>query len=344
MSKLTIIVNSLTLCHKSSEGIAQATLPDVCKTPRSGGPVPIPYPNVARSLHLSKGSKTIQVDGGNMAAIKGSEFSVSTGDEAGTVGGIKSSVNTKEATWLSYSPDVKFEGKNVCRLTDKMLMNHGNTVCLAGEAQEQKSAKDAEKRCEIVCPKKGPHETSEEGKKFIKKREKFESKPYNDLKTKGNCTIGYGYKIHKGICTAEDYKSYADGWTEKKAAEEFGKKLKEFENYVNRYVKVNLNQNQFDALVSLVYNAGPGNFKNSDLLTQINNSEFDKASETFKKTVVQVKVKENVDGKEVEKSIESDGVANRRKEEASLFSDKNCPAQACECCKSKGADEKKQSK
>jgi len=41
----------------------------------------------------------------------------------------------KEATWLTYSFDVKLEGKNACRLTDKMLMNHGNTVCLAGILQ-----------------------------------------------------------------------------------------------------------------------------------------------------------------------------------------------------------------
>lgn len=41
----------------------------------------------------------------------------------------------KEATWLTYSFDVQLEGKNACRLTDKMLMNHGNTVCLAGEIQ-----------------------------------------------------------------------------------------------------------------------------------------------------------------------------------------------------------------
>jgi N-acetylmuramoyl-L-alanine amidase len=39
------------------------------------------------------------------------------------------------ATWLTYSFDVKFEGKGVCRLSDKMLMNHMNTACLSGVIQ-----------------------------------------------------------------------------------------------------------------------------------------------------------------------------------------------------------------
>jgi lysozyme len=39
----------------------------------------------------------------------------------------------------------------------------------------------------------------------------------------------------------------------------------EFEYYVNNY-SLNINQNQFDALVSFVYNVGPGNFQKSTLL------------------------------------------------------------------------------
>jgi len=132
---VTIHVNgkSNSLVHKGSMGIAKSTLPDVCKTPTPGGPVPIPYPViVSMSSDLKKGSKKVKFDGGNSAAIKGSEFSRCTGDEPGTVGGIKSSTNMKEATWILYSFDVKIEGKNACRLSDKMMMNHGNTACLSG--------------------------------------------------------------------------------------------------------------------------------------------------------------------------------------------------------------------
>jgi hypothetical protein len=142
---VTINVNGLSLVHKGSGGVAMATVPDVCKTPSPGGPVPVPYPNIARSASLAKGSTTVKVDGGNSAANKGSEFSASSGDEAGTLGGVKSGVNMKEATWLTYSMDVKIEGKNAARLTDKMLMNHGNTVCLAGEGQMIVKLRDLQK-------------------------------------------------------------------------------------------------------------------------------------------------------------------------------------------------------
>ncbi len=128
---VTINVNGLSLAHKGSTGVAIATLPDVCKTPTPAGPIPIPYPNIAKVSSLAKGTKTIKTDG-KMAANKGSKLSRSSGDEPGTVGGIMSSTFTKEATWMLYSFDSFLEGKNACRLTDKLFMNHRNTVCLAG--------------------------------------------------------------------------------------------------------------------------------------------------------------------------------------------------------------------
>jgi uncharacterized protein DUF4150 len=135
---VTIKVNgtNLSLCHKGSGGFVRCTLPDVCKTPSPGGPVPIPYPVIVSfSKNLKNGTKTVKADGGNMIAIKGSEFSTCQGDEPGTVGGVKSSTNMKETKWILYSFDVKMDGKNACRLSDKMTMNHGNTVSLAGLAQ-----------------------------------------------------------------------------------------------------------------------------------------------------------------------------------------------------------------
>lgn len=132
---VTIKVNgtSNSLAHKGDGGFSQSTLPDVCKTPSPAGPVPVPYPVIiSTSGDLVKGSKTVKADGGNMIAIKGSELSRCSGDEAGTAGGVKSSTNMKEASWLLYSFDVKIEGKNACRLSDKLLMNSGNTACLGG--------------------------------------------------------------------------------------------------------------------------------------------------------------------------------------------------------------------
>lgn len=127
---VTVAINKQSLSHKGANGIAAATVPDVCKTPSPGGPVPVPYPNIARSDSLANGTKTVKADGKNMCANKGSEYSSSNGDEAGTAGGVKSSTNMKEAKWITYSFDVKLEGKNACRLSDSMTNNHGNTVSM----------------------------------------------------------------------------------------------------------------------------------------------------------------------------------------------------------------------
>ena len=44
---------------------------------------------------------------------------------------MKSSTFMKESTWILYSFDVKMDGKNACRLTDKKFQNHENTADLA---------------------------------------------------------------------------------------------------------------------------------------------------------------------------------------------------------------------
>jgi hypothetical protein len=148
---VTVKVNGTdnTVVHKGSTGMAKCTVPDVCKTPSPGGPVPIPYPVIiSMSSDLADGTTTVTADGGNMCAIKGSNFSRCSGDEAGTAGGVKSGTNMKEATWILYSFDVKMDGQNACRKSDKMMMNHENTVCLAGEDQTTKRVKALK---ELVC-------------------------------------------------------------------------------------------------------------------------------------------------------------------------------------------------
>jgi hypothetical protein len=117
----TVNVNKRTVVHKSSSGIA-TNFPDVCKTPSPAGPVPIPYPNIAMSSDTDKGSKEVKMDG-NPIMLKGSVFSKSSGDEAGSVGGVVSNTFKGKAEFVSYSFDVKVEGKNVPRLGDMMLQN-----------------------------------------------------------------------------------------------------------------------------------------------------------------------------------------------------------------------------
>ncbi len=148
---VTVNINGLSLCHKASGGVVRNTLPDVCKTPPANN-APLPYPNVAFSSDLAKGTTTVKADGGQMCAIRGSEFSKSIGDEPGSGGGVKSGTHLHRATWLSWSPDVMMQGKPACRLSDKMLLNNGNTVSLGGLNQPPLTPQQIEEwLCEAAC-------------------------------------------------------------------------------------------------------------------------------------------------------------------------------------------------
>lgn len=116
----------MSVVHADSNGITQA-FPDVCKTPSPAGPVPIPYPNVAMSSDTSNGASTVLSDG-NPTCVKDSNFSTSTGDEAGSAGGgVVSNKIKGKAEFVNFSFDVFFEGKNVERAMDLMLHNDKNT-------------------------------------------------------------------------------------------------------------------------------------------------------------------------------------------------------------------------
>ncbi|MCP3163679.1 DUF4150 domain-containing protein [Myxococcus qinghaiensis] len=122
----TVGVNKMSVVTKDSDGVSVA-MPDLCKTPSPGGPIPIPYPNVAQSCDTAKGSKQVSVEG-NPMCLKDSHFSTSTGDEAGTAGGGVASGKTKgKAEFINFSFDVKVEGQNVARAFDLMLHNDKNT-------------------------------------------------------------------------------------------------------------------------------------------------------------------------------------------------------------------------
>jgi hypothetical protein len=122
-----VLANGMAISHKGSNGMVMAMAPDVCKTPSPAGPVPIPYPNIAMSSSLSDGTTTVKAEN-KMAAVKGSKYAQSNGDNAGTAGGVVSSSFMKEAEFILYSFDVKLDGKNACRLADDMTCNKKNTL------------------------------------------------------------------------------------------------------------------------------------------------------------------------------------------------------------------------
>ena len=137
--------------------------------------------------------------------------------------------------------------------------------------------------------------TSNKGINLIKKYEGFRSKAY--LCPARIWTIGYGHT--SGVKSG-------DVITEAQGEEYLRADLKEAENVIN-YHNLELNQNQFDALVSFVFNLGPGNFNRSTLLKLIKGSRYDvRIKAEFRKWVY--------GGGEV-----LNGLVKRRKEEAELY-------------------------
>lgn len=115
--------------------------------------------------------------------------------------------------------------------------------------------------------------------------------------TIGFGTIKYpnGVRVKKGdTCTLEQAKEY------------MRHDLIEFEHTVNSSVKVPLNQNQFDALVSLAYNIGSSAFKSSTLVKKLNTGDYQGAADQFNVWI-------NAGGKRIQ------GLVNRRDREKLLF-------------------------
>lgn len=93
--------------------------------------------------------------------------------------------------------------------------------------------------------------TSQKGINLIVSFEGFSAKPYLD--SAGIPTIGYGNTYYPGgkKVTMKD-----PTITKEKGVELFAAVLPAYEKIVNSKVKTELNQNQFDALVSHAYNTG----------------------------------------------------------------------------------------
>lgn len=115
---------------------------------------------------------------------------------------------------------------------------------------------------------------------LIKKFEGFRADPY--LCPAGVPTIGYGStRDTDGTPITMAHKTI----TETEAANLMRATLVTYENAVDRYVKVLVNQNQFDALVDFAYNAGAKNLLTSTLLKKLNAGNYTAASQEFSKWV-----------------------------------------------------------
>lgn len=133
---------------------------------------------------------------------------------------------------------------------------------------------------------------------------------YNDMgKNRGNCTWGAGILAHKGVCSAEEL---AKTVSAEQVDLEFERRVADAERAVRRNVNVPLNQDQFDALCSLTYNAGPTGA--SDTFGFVNRNDFPGAAANIAKLIEVTVV---VRGKK--KRVVAPGLIKRRAEESAPF-------------------------
>lgn len=140
---------------------------------------------------------------------------------------------------------------------------------------------------------------SQNGIQFIKQREGEEFEAYQD--SVGIWTIGVGHT--KGVRKGQSI-------TPEQSTKFLLDDLASTEHTINDLVTVPLTQNQYDALVSLVFNIGGENFRRSTLLRSLNSRQYLSAAGEF--------VKWNK-GTKNGKKVVINGLTIRRKKEENLF-------------------------
>ncbi len=123
-----VYANGMEIACKSAAGKSVAAFPDTCLSPPSppAGPLPVPYPNTAYASDATNGSTTVMISGQEVMLKDQSTFKKSTGDEAATKSlgmGVVTHAIQGEASFISWSMDVKIEGQNIDRHLDQMMHN-----------------------------------------------------------------------------------------------------------------------------------------------------------------------------------------------------------------------------
>jgi GH24 family phage-related lysozyme (muramidase) len=144
-------------------------------------------------------------------------------------------------------------------------------------------------------------------RKRMRRREQDVFNYYDDMGSgEGNCTWGAGILAHRGPCTKEELGKTV-GQAEVDA--EFSRRVAHAERIVRSNVTTQaLNQDQFDALVSLTYNAGERGA--SGTFDLVDSGDMKGAAANIAKLI-----KTTVKGK----LVVAPGLIPRRKEEAAPF-------------------------
>jgi GH24 family phage-related lysozyme (muramidase) len=152
---------------------------------------------------------------------------------------------------------------------------------------------------------------STQGRATLHQREKLVMKYYDDGGRPGigHCSYGFGTLVHKGPCTPAELKTKV---TEDMVNRSFESRLREAEQAVERHVKVALTQQQFDALVSLTYNAGAHGSR--DVYKLVNAGKMEEAARLISRMVYSTQKRQ---GKKV--LVLMSGLLVRREQESAPF-------------------------
>lgn len=117
-------------------------------------------------------------------------------------------------------------------------------------------------------------------------------------------TIGYGATFYQDQSKVK----LGDKITNKQADDLLEYHLRHFSKGLKQILKVQLNDNQFSALISFVFNLGLGNFKSSTLRRLINSG-----------TATEEQIRTQFDRWVFSKGKKLNGLIKRRKDEADLY-------------------------
>lgn len=117
----------------TNAGGSGTAFPDTCNTPSPSGTVPTPYPNNAMLTDAMANTCSMKVMIGNMKVLhQMSQISRTSGDEAGSAGGVVSGMIMGQAEFKNGSTKVMVEGQSVVHLTCMTGQNGMNANMPAG--------------------------------------------------------------------------------------------------------------------------------------------------------------------------------------------------------------------